>query len=189
MGALMSNLLGEYRRRHNSNFIWAATDGVCFFNKNKKPAAVCVLTEPIRSVYGCCSCSSSLPKFVCEFFTPSSMLSNRRVINMIKHEHIGADTDISKVAAKIDSNFVPFVAKDQKDIESWLWSFFLQTDPFNRYHDFDLFVKNQDKKMPNFIKATDQMVWTICNAPDLYSLYYSKLYQPFLIGRHYLLYK
>jgi hypothetical protein len=186
----MGNLLSEYRRRHNSNFIWASNDGVCFFNKNKKPAAICLLTDYCRTVTTCEFCHIQHPKFVCEVLAPGERgSSSRSVINILFHEHVNVDIDISKVMETLDKEYIPYHAKDQNDIEAWLWNFYLQLRPFSRHAAFDQYVKQQDKRNSNVMRSLDQMMWAATNIPSQYSLYYERLYQPVLIGRNYLLYK
>lgn len=185
----MGNLLSEYRRRHNSNFIWASNDGVCFFNKNRKPAAVCLLTDACRAVSTCEYCHSRTPKFVCEVLAHTDRLASRNIVKILFHEHVDVDIDVNKVLTSLDPDFVPYHAKDQKDIETWLWHFFLQMRPFAKYPQFDKFVKSQDKKQTNVMRSLDQMFWSARNQPATYALFYERLYLPFIIGRNYLLYK
>jgi hypothetical protein len=183
----MGNLLSEYRRRHNSNFIWASNDGVCFFNKNRKPAAVCLLTDANR-VSTCEFCHSRQPRFVCEVLAPSERF-DRNLVKILSHEHVDVDIDVAKVLVKLDEGYVPYHAKDQNDIETWLWHFFLQTRPFAKHPSFERFTKGQDKKQTNVMRSIDQMLWASVQLSSVYAVYYERLYTPFVIGRNYLLYK
>jgi hypothetical protein len=71
-----------------------------------------------------------------------------------------------------------------------LWNFFLRTNPLIRYQKaFDLFVKTQDKKSSNTLRAIEQMVWVTSYCSNVYGIYYERFYQYFVLGRHYLLYK
>lgn len=185
----MGNLLSEYRRRHNSNFIWASNDGVCFFNKNRKPAAVCLLTDACRAVSSCDFCHSRQPKFVCEVVEPAERFHMRYLIKLLFHEHVEVDIDVAKVMGSLDDSYVPYHAKDQKDIETWLWHFFLQTRPFVKYPQFEQFAKEQDKKQSNVMRSLDQMLWTASTLPSTYAIFYERMYLPFVVGRNYLLYK
>jgi hypothetical protein len=191
MGVIMGNLLSEYRRRHNSNFIWASNDGICFFNKNRKPAAICLVTETSRVINHCDLCHVRQPKFICEIYSPNKFNNIGELINLLCHEHIEADADVTQVINKIDSSLMPYYAKDQKDIESWLWNFFLQTDPFSKKYSnsFEEFVKQQGNRNSNVMRSIEQMLWTISTVPNIYPIYYQKLYQPFIIGRNYMLYR
>lgn len=186
----MGNLLNEYRRRHNSSFIWASNDGVCFFNKNRKPAAVCLLTDVCRAVVSCELCHTKNPKFVCEVLAPKDSAYSVGFFKILRHEHVGVDIDVNKILTNLDSKFVPYYAKDQKDIETWLWQFFIQMQPFAKsQYQFNKFVKSQDKRQTGVMRSLDQMFWTIECFPSVYSIFYDRLYLPFIIGRNYLLYK
>jgi hypothetical protein len=184
----MGNLLSEYRRRHNSDFIWASNDGVCFFNKNRNPTAICLLTDSCRAFSNCELCSIKKPRFVCEVLTLGKLKSNN-IAQMVYHEHVEVDIDIAKVINELDSELTPYHAKNQNDIESWLWNFFLQLQPFDKYPHFKKFVKSQDKKDSNVMRSIDQMLWAALNTPSLYGVYYERLYRPLIVGRNYLLYR
>lgn len=184
----MGNLLNEYRRRHNSNFIWGSSDGVCFFNKNRKPAAICLLTDMCRAGTVCDYCSGRQPRFVCEVFTLNRW-GSREPLKILAHDHIDVDIDVSKFMSKLDANFVPYHAKDQKDIEAWVWNFFLQLQPFSRCDSYIEFAKKQDKKDSNTMRSLEQMIWAATNMPEIFSVYYARFYQLSVIGRNYLLYK
>jgi hypothetical protein len=90
---------------------------------------------------------------------------------------------------KIDPELVPYLAKDHKDIEIWLWNYFIQSKPFKKPLAFDDYVKNQDKRQNNISRALDQMLWCAINQPSAYSLFYEDMYTHILVGRNYLLYR
>lgn len=183
----MSNLLNEYRKRHRSNFIWATNDGVCFFGKNHRPGAVCVVSDPARSIQDCSKCRNGKNLLVCEIYEPFI----RNHSGCIYHNHITADTDLAKILANINKSYVPYFAHNQKDIEAWLWNFFLQTKPFvNGSSAWMAFLQNQKKdKESNVMKLLSQMVWCVEFCPYIYAHFYDYVYRPFLLGRTYLLYK
>jgi hypothetical protein len=184
----MGNLLSEYRRRHKSDFIWGMTDGVCFFNKNRRPFAICLLSDPTKALSNCDRCWQRPTKFICEIIC-SSFNKKTNNINIVRHEHINADEDLSKFMKKIDAGLVPYLARDHRDIETWLWNYFVQFKPFKKPIIFDEYVKNQDKRQSGISKALDQMLWCAINYPSIYSLFYEDLYTHILVGRNYLLYK
>src|SRR5579859_2893855 len=131
----MANLLIEYCKRHNTEFVLPTNNGMCFFNHNDTPAFICLTsmrlhqqvcllspTEvPIEGIHSqkliCKKCSTKESLIIIELF--GRRLANR--FEFLLHDHIHPDTDIIKyIKDSGHENLKPVYLKTGRDIELWL---------------------------------------------------------------------
>ncbi len=180
----MGNLLNEYRKRHKLDFVWSScANGVCFFSKGGKPSLICLTSEPMRSLSTCPKCKNHKEgDIVVELV---SFPGNKEL--SLVHDHIHPDTDLNVLVKKnIGEELNPFQAKTYKDLEVWLWSFFLQLRPIQGTH-WQRFRKMQ--KGSKCSQVVEQMFWAACHSPAIYRFYYHSFYSVYLLGRNYLMYR
>lgn len=172
----MASLIVEYRQRYRMDFVLPADEGVLFFDVNKKPAAVALISSLSKNNTTCRNCNSHRAGLISEIFIPT----NKNLLSLKYHDHIGPDIDLNKyVNERLNSKaYVPYIANGDRDAEGWLWRYFLQVHKIK--------FTNITSKNSN-MRTIEQMLFCVANHPKLYELYYKSLYQTLLIGRKYLL--
>lgn len=184
----MANLLNEYRRRHKLDFVWAINDGVCFFTKSGMLPVICVTSDNTRPVGTCKRCNTLNTTLVAECFT---LGDTDHAKECVLHDHINPDADICKlVTSNIGEGYKPYMARSQREIEVWLWDYFLQFKPFASARGWrELREEQRESNEDHFDKAVTQMLWAAKTQPHIYRYYYERVYQPLLLGRKYMLMK
>ena len=177
----------EYRERHGMNFVLSVDEGVCFFDQNKKPAAVVLTSSHSRNITTCRQCLRHQGGLIAELFTLTGKAFPEHVYKLTTHEHIDADLDLRKWVndnLKTGSGtYEPVVAASDRELECWLWRFFIRHNPA-------LPKKWANKEEP--FRSLEQMAWAINNKysgmPKLFEGFYKNLYYIFMLGRRYLIY-
>ena len=174
----MASLLTEYRKRHKKTFVLPTNEGVCFFDLNGIPAAICLTSLAGRSYSTCYRCAERPCRMIAEVFRPHG--HGYHGYNISMHTHIEPDTDILKlVDTQVIGGVVPFMPTSQRDLEFWLWRFFslnLRSKP--------LYPKKET--MPE-LSTLEEMVAVAMRQPKSYAVYYA-MFELFIIGRKYLIY-
>jgi len=188
-GTNVASLIQEYRERHGMNFVLAVDEGLCFFDVSRKPAAIVLTSSPSRNITTCRECLLPRGGLIAELFVLTGQPYPSQTYKLAKHEHINPDTDlrwwVNDVLKGKEGTYEPFIATNDRDIECWLWRFFIRHHP--------LFQKKWANKDEPF-RSLEQMAWTINNSgqhnsqPRLFEGFYKTLYYTFMLGRRYLLY-
>jgi len=171
----MSSLLVEYRKRHCSEAIWTANEGTCFFDIQGRPALIALISLPCRSLSTCYECEQGM--LALELFTQGP----NRTFNIIYHRHVGPDTNLLNIIRE-EAGYpqaIPFTAKDNRDVELWLWRFFENSRKPVRVYSAELNPQT---------KILEEMAQCAIKHPRSYAAYYAH-YQAFIIARKYLLYQ
>jgi hypothetical protein len=181
----MGSLLSEYRTRHKVDFVWAAgINGVCFFAKGGRPHSICLVSDLRIACTRCTECllqnkETSIVEFVS--FDQKGKLE-------IFHNHMPPNLDLN-ILAEIHAgeSCQAFTARSSRDLEAWLWVFFLEGTKPIRGKRWQSFRRGQ--RGGRATKAVEQMMWVALHYPVIYQRYYSNFYQSYLLGRNYLLYR
>lgn len=191
------NLLSEYCKRSKNNFVIPTNDGICFFNEHNRPAIIgttSVLPKAKQICYKCKILESNDPfaaktteyeksVIIVELFVPDKYCG----YSADRHFHVSADSDVLKEISNYGyGNVEPVHLNHGRDIEIWLWNFFLFHSPIRRSADWDRFLSSQ-KTNTQPLKCYEQMAHCAINYPKIYEQYYN-IYQSFVPGRKYLLF-
>jgi hypothetical protein len=185
----MVSLLTEYRNRHGMNFVVGVDEGLCFFDVGKKPSAIVMTSSHSRSISTCRQCLSHQGGLLTELFVHTNTHFPNQCWKLLRHEHLDPDVDlrewVNKHARDRGAAYEPFMASDDRQLEAWLWRFFVRGNPlFNRKWTY--------KDEP--FRSLEQMAWVIDNSgrhhnqPRLFESFYKSLFYTFMLGRKYLLY-
>lgn len=165
------NLMQEYRRRHNQDFVWSSQAGCCFFNdRNDEPALICLTNLQGQAFSTCTQCAQSYPGMIIELFSLAEAFPH---YNLSSHTHVGPDLDLMKIMRQRD--LFPVVAKP-RDLEMWLWKVFI------KYNKIDLGTSWE--KLCN--GELDRMFVCASKFSATYQRFYG-MCQMFLAGKKYLL--
>jgi hypothetical protein len=181
------NLLVEYCRRKGIDYVPTHDNGVCFFNKEHKPTYICTLSMIPKANHTCLKCLTD-NDIIVEVFSgtmtrPSDVFSsNGECYNLDSHEHLSINADVLKYLKSKLENVQPVYMKNAKDIERWMWQFFLAN--CNTSKAFKKWIE-QHETTQEPLRTHEQMFRCASRHPGAFSLYYS-LYQGF-VGRRYLL--
>lgn len=171
----MANLFDEYCKRHHLKCALPINDGLFFFNSLNKPALICLTGNSPRTYSYCSACKT--PNIAVEFFTPD----RDEGYEHIYHAHVDPDLDILAYTKKhISKTAEPVYLKEEKEIECWLWNFFLLNSRLRLSSSFKLWSSIQPT-----INPYEQMAWCAMKAPMVFNSYYN-LYQTFTAGRKYI---
>ncbi len=170
------NLITEYQKRHIIYSIPLIHDGVCFFNKNRKPELIVTTSSCCRSFITCQDCTRiDKPNIIVELFQPRS----ESPFSLLGHYHVNPCQDLNAFLESIHYNDCkPFYAESNFDLELWLWKFATRE---NRVR----FLKSQEKDLN--LKCVEQMVYAVQRYPKIYNYYYTD-YETFLLHRKYILF-
>jgi len=166
----MSDLIAEYRTHVNSDFVLPADEGVVFFESQRQPHSIAVISTPGRALTVCPDeCAGNAPgKMVLEILTPS-FHSSTLSYEIVLHSHIHPDTDLISFCSKFFSNDIkPYPITARQEAEGWLWNFFEMTATYqiavaknklpnpskDRYSRFvqNITYTNVQKWWPNYIE-------------------------------------
>lgn len=171
----MSSLLTEYRKRHRCDAIWPANDGVCFFdNILNRPSLIALCSLPCRAVSTCIYCEDGT--LALELFGHAP----NRSYDLVTHRHIKPDSNLLNVIRE-DIGYpdaIPFAARDNRDVEVWLWRFFENGKKPVRIYSTET---NPE------LRTLEEMAQCAIKHPRTFAAYYSQV-QAFVIARKYLLY-
>lgn len=170
------NLLVEYCKRHKTAFVLPTNGGLCFFNDYHLPSLVCLTSNTPKSITTCNLCGTDESSMIIEILSGS--------LSLISHTHIHPDADILQY---IKINFdrrglTPVYLKTGKEIEVWLWKFFL-SHQHKLLNSYAWKIRNDESN-----DAYEQMTYCAMQFPRIYSTYYT-LYQMCTAGRKYLLFE
>jgi len=184
----MASLIQEYRERHGMNFVLAADEGVCFFDSGKKPGAIVLTSSHSRNITTCRGCLKPHGGLVAELFVQTGRAYPEATYRLFRHEHVDPDIDLRtwvNETIKAKDSYQPFAADNDRDLECWLWRFFIRHNP--------MFARRwANKEEP--LRSLEQMAWAVNNTsqhtshPRLFEGFYKGLYYTFMLGRKYLLY-
>jgi len=182
----MASLIQEYRQRHGMNFVMPLDEGLCFFDRAKKPDAIVITSSHSRHMTTCRRCLSNKGSLVGEIVVHSGLSFPSDTYNIVKHEHISPDLDLRQwVNDVLPGNHEPVVVTDDRHIECWLWRFFIRYTP--------AYVRKWSSKEEPY-RSIEQMMWTIQNKNStqtnrrMFEAFYKNIYYNFVLGRKYLLY-
>lgn len=185
----MASLIVEYRKRHGLACVMSIDEGVTFFDVNKKPFAIAMTSSHSRSVTNCRECLNTTGGLIGELFVHTGKFYPKQTYNMIRHEHLEPDVDLCVWAnkyASCKSKLEPFIPSSDRELECWLWQFFIHNNPIflRKWH-------NRDEPM----RSLEQIAWTIGNSgvnyknnSQLFEYFYKNVYYTFLLGRRYTIY-
>lgn len=184
----MSNLANEYRERHKLRCVSVVNEGVLFFEKNNTPFAICIISTYSKASTICDNCSMKTSRLVAEIYLPGSRSHFSSNTLLHSHDHVDPDVDVlAYVKKELGRECEPFIPKDTRDQEKWLWNFYLKDKNMLRLlgKEFKEFRKNLPRNEPcNFIS---EMMWVAESRPAVMQIFYKKFYSIFLINRMYLL--
>lgn len=180
----MSNLFNEYRKRHGFGSIGFVNEGVLFFNRKGSPALICTISTHSKSKNTCSGCNPDTALLVVEYFKDF----DRQFFLICRHHgHVHPEADILEYTHSVINlkSYKPFVSRDDRDQEEWLWKFFLKGNLFRKIdkknlEEWRIFRKTNE----DFIS---QMMWMSVYCKYLFDIFYRSLYAPFLINRSYLM--
>lgn len=163
-------------------------DGLCFFNDHKRPGLIALTSTSPKSHQTCYRCGSESSWVILELFIPN----RDDIFTCVFHDHIHPDANLVKEvrAAACNTNVeiaTPVYLKNGRDIEVWLWSFFLFHSRLRRSRNWVNWV-DQQTTTAEPLRSYEQMVNCAMNHPKVFNLYYT-MYQTFVPGRKYLLFE
>lgn len=179
------NLLTEYYRRHGVNYLLPTNESYVFFEDcHETPMLVCLMSTHPRNYNTCYRCQHGSSGIIVEVFSP-----NRETpLLLTSHIHIKPDDDLlTKVINNFDCSFSPFYAKNYRDIEVWLWRFFISHNRYKSSRSW-IAISESIKSKDEYLIATEQMASCALKNPKVYHSYYT-MYQSVVSGRNYLLYE
>lgn len=182
----MTSLITEYRKRHGLSCIMSVDEGVTFFDSGKKPTAIVMTSSLSRTVTNCRACLAHKGGLIGEVFVHTGKCHPEPTFRLARHQHIEADIDIRAWANEhAGPGLEPMVARSDRDIEAWLWRFFIRNNPV-----FARKWANKDETL----RAIEQMAWAVDNSgshqgqPRVFDSFYKNLYYTFILGRRYTIY-
>jgi hypothetical protein len=182
----MPDLISEYRTHINSDFVLPSDEGVVFFDFQRQPHSIAVVSSPSRALTVCpeqCA-GQSRGKMVLEILTPS-LHSTALPYEIMLHTHIHPDTDLINFCSKFfSSDIKPFPIVSRQDAESWFWNFFEATAIYK--------MATAKHKIENLSKdSLTRFLQNVMNANNLHKWwsYYMDLYVNILASRRYLHFK
>lgn len=178
------NLLVEYCKRHGVNFVWGNNEGIVFLDDYNRPAVVCITSSAPRQIITCGSCPTDRSNLVVELFVPS----RDSIFSPLSHSHQPPDVDLLKHFCDIGhGGYKPYKAKNQTDVETWLWRFFIFHNKTKYSTAWRRFSAEQSKD-ESPMKYIEQMAWVAIKHPKVYHDYYH-MYQMLTTARNYLLFE
>ncbi len=183
----MTSLITEYRKRHGLKCIMSVDEGVTFFDSNKKPSAIVMTSSHSRSVTNCRQCLSHSGGLIGELFVHTGQCYPKQVCQLVRHEHMEADVDLHSWANKHAtgiSELQPFIPSEDKELDCWLWQFFIRNNP--------IYLRKWTNKN-EIARSMEQIAWTIDsskmpNNSRQFEAFYKYFYYTFLLGRKYTIY-
>jgi hypothetical protein len=171
----MATLLAEYRKRHKKNFVSTTNEGVCFFDVNDLPALICLTSLSTRSCTTCTRCTERPCSMIVELFQPTVGTYYQSY-----HGHCEPDSDIVKLIEKFGiKEAKPFMPNTQRDLEIWLWRFFVSSGRVRLHASKRESIKE--------LQTLEEMATVAMRYPKSFSTYYS-MFETFLLGRKYLMF-
>lgn len=114
----MNTIQNEYTKRHNIEYLCPITEAVLFFERNKKPHSICLISSKNKGLKTCDKCNST-SDFILEWFTIEKF---PRLYLDVNHRHISPDINLFEFFKEIiPSDCVPYVSKGERDQEMWVW--------------------------------------------------------------------
>lgn len=169
----MASLVVEYFRRHGKKVALPVDEGICFFScLNTK--IVCITSSHAKSFSTCRHCEVNRG-IILEVFVSTGRSSPAMKLHLHKHIDDNDMNLLELIASMFGPSLNPYYAKNNFELENWLWSFYCSTNPL---------LQAIAKKFKNI---ADQMYFVANNHPRVFELYYNSLHQPFLLNRKYML--
>jgi hypothetical protein len=175
----VTNLLTEYRKRRNLDYLPVLHDGLCFFNPKKQTNSPIIATTSLacRTFSTCNECDDKYNMLTVELFQPGYGGS----FALLSHKHVDQSTDLKQhVNKECNWQLEPFFANSNRSLEFWLWDFCFKQMKKNNNMRMSLF--EDDPTMKNL----EEMAQVAIKYPRQYHIYYLA-YEAFLISRKYML--
>jgi hypothetical protein len=170
----------EYNRRHGTDSIWPCQAGLVFLDPagEKDWPAIVLSSLQGQCNSSCNGCALAYTGVVIEIFLPSVKATDS-FFAQASHDHVAPDINLLKFIKHKGLNVVPFHAKQNRDLETWLWRHFvrLRKESLEKDH---AWIEN--KKWTE----NDYMAWMAINRDKSYDVFY-KTCMNFLPGRKYVL--
>ncbi len=182
------SLMDEYRRRHDIDGVWPANEGVLFFEREGKPALICMTSSHSKSVTTCPACPANKGGLTLEVY------QHRRFpqcVRQVTHIHIPPDGDLLEYIrrhVKEGDEYVPVVMHGDREQERWVWEFFLLSQVFRGNDRFTSFIEQQQSNNePAQARWITQVLYTLDHHADIYRTFYIQVYSLCLVNRTYIL--
>lgn len=175
------NLITEYCNRHNTEFLIPTNNGVLFFNDYKRPALICLTSNTPKAFTACPLCASEETLMTVELFAPGKDSS----FTHVAHHHVHPDTDLLQhINKQAGIDLKPVRLTSSRDMECWLWSFFLFHHRLRRSRNW-MAWREQLEITCEVSRTYAEMTHCAVKFPRYYANYYT-IYQTFTVGRKYL---
>lgn len=182
----MGSLLEEYRKRHKISCVWPVNEGILFFEKQGKPAAIAVTSSYTKSLSVCPACPLNPDSIILEIY---HLYKFPKCVKRITHTHMPPDADlIDYICNHVPKGeeYSPYISSGERDQERWLWELFLLTSPFAGHSKWESFLQTQKTTDPKLVWL-EQAFWATLNAPAQFKTYYNAIYSVCMVNRCYIL--
>jgi hypothetical protein len=177
----MNPLQNEYIKRHNIQHLCPLTEGVLFFEKNKKPHSVCLISSRHKGLRSCPVCSTT-NEFIFEWFILDKF---PRLHYDVMHQHITPDVNLFDFFKEhLPADCTPYVSKGDRDQEEWLWKALTSVDRFSASG--SSIAKKAQSCTDRSNTWLASIIYILQNSPDTFNTLYEH-YSYCLINRKYLL--
>lgn len=180
----MANLMTEYFRRHGDQHVMATNDGICVFNEHKRPAMIALTSIAPKSLSCCANCAYPERGIAIEILEPS----RDQPFALTSHLHVPPDTDIKKyIISNGYNNYCPVYLKNNRELEIWLWNFFLFHSRLRRSRNWAKTCSEQSET-DEPTRTYEQMAQCAILWPKYFAQFYI-MYQTVVSGRKYLIFE
>jgi len=181
----MASLLEEYRCRHSIDCVCPINEGVLFFDhKQKASELIAITSSTTKQLFVCPACSKNSDSICLEVFR---RFRYPYCVQRITHTHIPPDADLLDYVhnhVPKGEEFVPYVAKGERDQERWLWEFFKKTGAFDKNISWEENRKTIQSSELNWLDEAFLASRSFC---DIYRRFYEQVYTISMVNRHYIL--